>query len=111
MRRYATPTIRFHIKAKNPEDVTAVMQGTGYLTFGRYDEATNTWTQLFDADYEVENENGKTYLKTTLTQEQTEMYKPNEDAFVQFRAICGKTSVVSSIEPIRVLPTLKAEVI
>jgi hypothetical protein len=111
MRRYATPTIRFHIKAKNPEDIDAVMQGTGYLTFGRYDSATNSWTQLFDAGYEVEKDNGRTYLKTTLTQEQTEMYAPNEDAYVQFRAICGKTSVVSSIEPIRVLPTLKTEVI
>ena len=113
MRRYATPTIKFHLKAKNAEDIPAVLSGTGYLTFGKLNETTQDFEDLFDIDYEVETDSnsGKTYLTCTLSQEQTAMYAPNENAYVQFRAVCGKTSIVSSIQPIRVLHTIKAEVL
>lgn len=113
MRRFATPTIKFHLKAKNKEDIPAVLGGTGYLTFGRFNETTQDFTELFDKDYEVETDanSGKTYLTCTLTQEESAKYAPNENAYVQFRAICGKTSIVSSITPIRTLATIKAEVL
>lgn len=106
MRQYSTPTIKFCLKG---DDLDLALAGTGYLTFGKLDETTNKFTELFDADYEVENENGKTYLKTTLTQAQTGQFDASTNAYVQFRAKNGSTSIVSSIVPVRVLPTIKSK--
>ena len=108
MRKYSTPKLKFHIKG---DDLDTVLVGTCYLSFGKLDDTTNKFTDLFDADYTVETENGKTYLVTTLTQEQSAMFDDNTNAFVQFRSKSGSSSVVSSVAQVRVLPTIKGEVL
>ena len=108
MRRYSTPKLRFHLKGDNLE---TVLKGTCYLTFGTLDTSTDTFTEKFDATYEVETENGQTYLVATLTQAQSAMFDANTNAYVQFRSKQGTSSIVSSITAIRVLPTIKGEVL
>lgn len=108
MRQYSTPQLKFHLKG---DDLDTVLSGNCYLTFGKLDSSTNAFTQLFDATYEVEKENGHTYLLATLTQEQSAMYDANTNAYVQFRSVKGESSVVSSITPVRVLATIKNEVL
>lgn len=108
MRRYSTPKLRFHLKGDNLE---TVLKGTCYLTFGTLDTSTDTFTEKFDATYEVETENGQTYLVATLTQAQSAMFDANTNAYVQFRSKQGTSSIVSSITSIRVLPTIKGEVL
>lgn len=108
MRRYSTPKLRFHLKGN---DLETVLSGTCYLTFGTLDTSTDTFTEKFDATYEVETENGQTYLLATLTQAQSAMFDANTNAYVQFRSKQGTSSIVSSITAIRVLPTIKGEVL
>ncbi len=110
MRRYSTPKIRFHLKGN---DLKTVLSGTGWLTFGKFNEETQDFAELFDIDYttETDTNTGKTYLTCQLSQEQTALYAPNENAYVQFRAKVGSASIVSSITPVRALPTIKAEVL
>jgi hypothetical protein len=108
MRQYSTPQLKFRLRGN---DLDTVLGGTCYLSFGKLDDTTNTFTHLFDADYEVENVNGRTFIKTTLTQEQTGQFAPNTNAWVQFRSKNGDKSVVTSAVPVRVLPTIKAEVV
>ena len=110
MRRYSTPKLRFHLKGN---DLETVLKGTCYLTFGSLDLDKGEFVDFFDADFEVEHDtnNGKTYLTTTLTQDQTSMWAPNTNAYVQFRSIQGTSSIVSSIATFRVLPTIKGEVL
>ena len=106
MRQYSTPKIKFHLKG---DELETVLAGTCYLTFGTIDTATDKFTEKFDATYEVETEKGKTYLVATLTQAQTAMFDANTNAYAQFRSKNGTSSVVSSIAPVRVLPTIKAK--
>lgn len=106
MRQYSTPKIKFHLKG---DDLDTVLSGTCYLTFGTLDTSTDTFTEKFDATYETETENGQTYLVATLTQAQSAMFDANSNAYVQFRSKTGDSSVVSSIAPVRVLPTIKAK--
>lgn len=110
MRRFSTPTLKFHLKGDNVEEV---LSGTGVLTFGKLNKETGTFEQAFDATYTVEKdeEDGKIYLCTTLTQEQTASYEDNTNAYVQFRSIKDGVSIVSTITPIRVLSTIKNEVL
>ena len=51
MRQYSTPQLKFRLKGN---DLDTVLAGTCYLSFGKLDESTNTFTHLFDADYKVE---------------------------------------------------------
>lgn len=106
MRQYSTPKIKFHLKGDN---LSTVLSGTCYLTFGTLDDATNAFTEKFDATYETETENGQTYLVATLTQAQSAMFSANSNAYVQFRSVVDGSSIVSSIAPVRVLPTIKAK--
>ena len=110
MRRYSTPKLRFHLKGN---DLETVLKGTCYLTFGELNLDTDEFTPFFDANFEVEHNtnNGKTYLTTTLTQEQSALWDANTNAYVQFRSKQGTSSIVSSITAIRVLPTIKGEVL
>ena len=108
MRKYSTPKLKFRIKG---DDLDTILAGTCYLTFGKLDETTNAFTSLFDAEYTTETENGKTYLVTTLTQAQSAMFSDNTNAYVQFRSVTGSSSVVSSVAQVRVLPTIKSEVL
>ena len=109
MRRYSTPKLRFHLKGN---DLETVLKGTCYLTFGM-SNGSDDFIDIFDADFEVETDanSGKTYLTCTLTQDQTSMYPPNENGYVQFRSIQGTSSIVSSVATFRVLPTIKGEVL
>ena len=108
MRRYSTPKLKFHLKG---DELDTVLAGTCYLTFGTLDTSTDTFTEKFDATYEVETENGKTYLVATLTQEQSAMFDANANAYVQFRSVTGDSSVVSSMAMVRSLPTIKGKVL
>ena len=110
MRRYSTPKLRFHLKGN---DLETVLKGTCYLTFGMRNETVDDFLEMFDADFEVETDanSGKTYLTCTLTQDQTSMFPPNENGYVQFRSIQGTSSIVSSVATFRVLPTIKGEVL
>ena len=108
MRQYSTPTLKFHLTG---DELNEVLAGTGVLTFGKIDDTTKKFTQVFDATYWVENENGQTYIYTTLTQEQTAKFDGDTNAYVQFRSKNGETAFVSSITPVKVLPTIKNEVL
>ena len=110
MRRYSTPKLKFHLKG---DELETVLSGTGYLTFGKINPATDVFTPAFDVDYEVEHDenSGKTYLTCELTQEQTAEFDQNTNAYVQLRVKYGACSIVSSMTAIRVLPTIKAEVL
>jgi hypothetical protein len=108
MRQYSTPTLKFHLKGDGLEEVLA---GTGVLTFGKLNKETNAFEQNFDATYTVEKINGQTYIYTTLTQEQTASFDANTNAYVQFRSTKDGNSYVSTITPVRVLPTIKNEVL
>ena len=108
MRRYSTPKLKFHLKG---DELDAVLSGTCYLTFGTLDADTGAFTEKFDADYEVETDNGQTYLVATLTQEQSAMFDANTNAYVQFRSVTGDSSVVSSMAMVRSLATIKGQVL
>lgn len=108
MRRYSTPTLKFHLTGDN---LDKVLEGIGFLTFGRHDITKRGYTPLFDAPFEVSVESGETYLTTTLTQEQTSMFSPEESMYVQFRSKVGNTSIVSSIATAVVGATIKNEVL
>lgn len=110
MRRYSTPTLKFELKGNNLEEA---LSGTGVLTFGKLNEETNTFEPTFEPSYMVEKdeETGKVYICTTLTQEQTSDYDADTNAYVQFRSMKNGTSMISTIAAIRVLPTIKKEVL
>ena len=108
MRQYSTPQFRFRLKGN---DLETLLAGKCYLSFGKWDTLTESYQRLFDADYDVEEENGDIFIVTSLTQEQTAQYSPNTNAYVQFRIINGINSVVTSMASIRVLPTIKNEIL
>lgn len=108
MRRYSTPTLKFQLKGNNVEEA---LSGTGVLTFGKRNAETDAYEQTFDLPYTIERdeENGEVYICVTLTQEQTASYDADTNAYVQFRSVKDGVSMVSTITPIRVLPTIKDE--